>query len=495
MLAPLAADSRTEMSLTNAAKLAFICILTGTRHGRNGRREAAGVAIPQRANAATFINLIQPILNASLLKLPPPYCRAPSGAEVVVASIGSEYAPRVAIERTVSAIASARRALLANRYAVNSLAVEWRWFADLMPVVDEWRDLAGRALEPNVFYEPSFALAAAAVFGHDVGAVLVWSATQPRKLLGFFPARVTQRRYGLKLPVLVGWTHPYAPLGLPLVERDAAEPVITAWFAHLAGNSALPGLLLLPLMTEDGPFAAALGAVLRRARMPCADFARHRRALLAPGEDRSHYLDRALSLHRQKELRRTVRRLTEVGAVLFSAATEPAVLGKEIEDFFALEASGWKGEAGTAAARHVETRSFIKSVVASLGAEGKAAIHRIVLDGRAIAAAITLRSGDGAWYWKTAYDERFARYAPGMLLSAALTEELAEDAAVARTDSCAAPGTAVLDPMWRERLPLCDRLIAVRPEAKFSRACRLETLRGAAVAAVKSIRGRWRRQR
>ena len=105
-----------------------------------------------------------------------------------------------------------------------------------------------------------------------------------------------------------------------------------------------------------------------------------------------------------------------------------------------------------------------------------------------IAAAITLHSGDTAWYWKTAYDENFARFAPGVLLSAALTEELADNAAIARTDSCAAPGNPMLDHIWSERLALCNRMIAVRPEAPFARACRLETLRSAAIAAGKSIR-------
>ena len=53
--------------------------------------------------------------------------------------------------------------------------VEWRPLADLDAIATEWRDLAGRALEPNVFYEPSFALAAGPVFGRDSGAGLVWS--------------------------------------------------------------------------------------------------------------------------------------------------------------------------------------------------------------------------------------------------------------------------------------------------------------------------------
>ena len=125
-----------------------------------------------------------------------------------MASIPADNAPALAIDSAASAIASARRATVADRYAANSLAVEWRSVAELEPIADAWRELAARALEPNVFYEPAFALPAANVFGRDAGALLVWSGTSPRKLLGFFPARIEPRRYGLKLPVLAGWTHP-----------------------------------------------------------------------------------------------------------------------------------------------------------------------------------------------------------------------------------------------------------------------------------------------
>jgi CelD/BcsL family acetyltransferase involved in cellulose biosynthesis len=273
------------------------------------------------------------------------------------------------------------------------------------------RELAARALEPNVFYEPAFALAAAPMLGRGAGAVLVWSGTSPRQLLGFFPARIAARRYGLALSVLVGWTHPYAPLGTPLVERDAAEPVITAWLAHLAAHPALPGLLLLPLTAEDGPFAAALNAILARAQTPFADFGRHQRALLQPREFRMHYVERMLSRYRKKELRRAGRCLAELGALLFSTATEPAAIAGAVEDFFVLEASGWKGTAG-AATYHEDVSGFITAAISRLAAEGKAAISRILIDGLAIAAAITLRSAGAAWYWKIAYDEKFARYAP-----------------------------------------------------------------------------------
>lgn len=400
----------------------------------------------------------------------------------------TDHAPLVALDGAASAIASARRAVVADRYAIDSFKIEWRELVQLKAITDEWRELAARALAPNVFYEPAFALAAAPVFGRGAGAVLVWSGTSPRKLLGFFPARIKTRRYGLKLPVLVGWTHPYAPLGTPLVEREAAEPVIAAWLAHLAGNPKLPGVLLLPFVPEDGPFAAALGAILRRAQMPAAALNRHRRALLAPHGDRSQYIERALGARRLRELRRVARRLGDLGAMLFTTATEPSAVALAIEDFLVLEASGWKGKAGTAAACRDDTSRFIRTGLAGLAAEGKVAIKRVLLDGRAIAATITLRSADAAWFWKTAYDERFARFAPGVLLTAALTEDLVEDVAIAQTDSCATAGHPVMEHIWRERLALCDLMVAVRPQAPFSRARRLETLRSALIAAAKSVR-------
>jgi CelD/BcsL family acetyltransferase involved in cellulose biosynthesis len=394
---------------------------------------------------------------------------------------------------TVSAIASARRAAVADRYAANSLAVEWRSLSELESIVDEWRDLATRVLEPNVFYEPAFALPATRIFGRDAGALLVWSGTSPRKLLGFFPSRIETRRYGLKLPVLVGWTNPYAPLGTPLVEREAVEPVIAAWLAYLADDPELPGLVLLPFLPTDGPFATALDAIVRRAQMPVADFNLYQRAQLVPDGDRLFYVERTVGQHRHKELRRYVRRLGDIGALLFTTATEPETVAGAIEDFFKLETRGWKGKAGTAAALHDDIRNFIASAVSGLAAEGKVAINRIFIDGSAIAVTIMLRSADTAWFWKIVYDEKFAQHSPGVVLAFAVTEDLVEDTTLVRADSCATADHPMIDHVWRDRLTLCDRLIAVRPQASFSSVRRLEMLRNAAIAAAKAVRNQMHR--
>ena len=74
------------------------------------------------------------------------------------------------------------------------------------------------------------------------------------------------------------------------------------------------------------------------------------------------------------------------------------------------------------------------------------------------------------------------------MLSAVLTGELVEDTAVVRTHSCATADHPMIDHLWRERLALANRLIAVRPQAPFSLVRRLEGLRSAAIAGAKSVR-------
>jgi CelD/BcsL family acetyltransferase involved in cellulose biosynthesis len=250
-----------------------------------------------------------------------------------------------------------------------TLLIERRPLAALGDIVAPWRELAGRAAEPNVFYDPGFALAAAPVLGRNVEAILVWSAGTPRRLVGLFPFAVTARRYGVKLPLMVGWTHPFAPLGTPLIDRDACADVVAAFLDHVAGDDALPKLLLLPLINEAGPVRDALRSALARSGGACVAFERHRRALLRP-ETRDGYLDRAIGHKRRKELRRQRHRLADAGPLSFALATTPAEIATALQDFIALEAGGWKGRAGTAMAQHPDIRRFVETAIGALAGNG-----------------------------------------------------------------------------------------------------------------------------
>ena len=157
--------------------------------------------------------------------------------------------------------------------------------------------------------------------------------------------------------------------------------------------------------------------------------------------------------------------------------------------YLALEADGWKGAPEVPHAARRDPRVL----QAPRRAPGYARIAVVQNGGRA--AAITLRSGTAAWFWKIAYDENFARCSPGVQISLDVTELLLADPAIAHADSCATAGHPMIDHLWRERLALSDLLIAPSAEAltQLHVARHLETLRRALISAAKFVRDHARR--
>jgi hypothetical protein len=279
-------------------------------------------------------------------------------------------------------------------------------------------------------------------------------------------------------------------LGAPLIDADAGEAVLDAWLDHVAHDPRLPKTWLLPLFPIESALGRALDSVVARRGGASVSFGEHRRALLAPGATRAGYLDDAIGAKKRKELRRQRKRLGETGQLTAGSAGDPAAVAAALDDFFALEAGGWKGRAGTAARDHADVAAFMRAAVTALGSEGKAQIARIALDGRPIAAMITLRSGDVAWTWKIAYDEGYARFSPGVQILLDVTQALLNDPAIARADSCATADHPMIDHVWRGRLLLADRLLSVGrgPSTAFALVRNLETLRRAAIGGAKSLR-------
>jgi hypothetical protein len=177
-------------------------------------------------------------------------------------------------------------------------------------------------------------------------------------------------------------------------------------------------------------------------------------------------------------------------------ARKPAAVAVALADFLALEAGGWKGRAGSAAIAHEPVRAFMESAVTGLAADGSARVDRLTQAGRPLAATITLRSGDTAWFWKIAYDETHQRASPGVQIALDLTGELLADASIARVDSCATANHPMIDHLWRERLALTDLLIAPNADAlpAFRLACSLEAAWRTAFNAAKRLRSVLRRR-
>jgi hypothetical protein len=82
------------------------------------------------------------------------------------------------------------------------------------------------------------------------------------------------------------------------------------------------------------------------------------------------------------------------------------------------------------------------------------------LDGRAIASKCNFLAGDGAFSFKIAYDEGFARFSPGFLLEVETIRRLHARPELRWMDSCAVPGHPMADRLWLDRRELENLVIA-----------------------------------
>jgi CelD/BcsL family acetyltransferase involved in cellulose biosynthesis len=348
-----------------------------------------------------------------------------------------------------------------------------------------WRELGRRAIESNVFLEPAFARAAVVhLRGNNVGALVVRAGS---RLVGLLPGRVESLSAGRPVATFVAWTHPFAPLSAPLIEHESAEVVAAAMIEALPALPGSPRVALFPLIGEQGAVAGLIADRLARTGQTLCRLDSHQRAILVPsaGEPLA-----AVSAKKLKEMRRQRRRLAERGTLAHTAITGASGIGAAISDYLALEAGGWKGRSGGAAAMRSASSRFLTEAVTGLAAEGKARIDLLMLDRKAVAATITLFSGGRAWFWKTAYDEAFARFSPGVQLALDLSETLGRDRSIALVDSCAVADHPMIDHLWGGKMDVADWLIPLGSRGSFMAELAAERLRRALIAPLKSLRDR-----
>jgi CelD/BcsL family acetyltransferase involved in cellulose biosynthesis len=134
----------------------------------------------------------------------------------------------------------------------------------------------------------------------------------------------------------------------------------------------------------------------------------------------------------RKHLRRCRRQLTEMAKMEVVSSRNAAELPRLFHEFFELEASGWKGEAGegTAIRLHADLTRFYSGLTSRFGETGGCEINLLRLDGRNIAGQFCLVSG-GTWYHlKIAYDESLHRYSPGFVLLEDVLTRLCSDPSI-----------------------------------------------------------------
>ena len=244
-------------------------------------------------------------------------------------------------------------------------------------------------------------------------------------LIGLLPVVSLWRACKILLPALAS-ASPYGTLCTPLLDRGLAEEAAKALMNEARDTGA--HALILRDVSLSGAAMKAFTQALRQQGMRPIILHSHLRACLDARRDADDVLRDALSAKKLKELRRQRNRLAEHGTVRFEIARSPTTSAGAIEVFLALEASGWKGERGTALRQDEGDASFIRSATRGLAETGQCEIVTMHAGDTPVAAAVVLRHLDRAFYFKLGIDERFAKFSPGVQLTLDLTRHLCADA-------------------------------------------------------------------
>ena len=322
-----------------------------------------------------------------------------------------------------------------------------------------WDGLATCAAEPNPFHESWYLLPALRAFDPE-GRITLLRFEAGGELAGLLPVHRPARYYRWPIPHLASWVHPNCFLGAPLVARGLEREfwrAMLCWADAEAGRSLFLHLAQMPL---NGPVYTGLQAVLAEQDRLAATVHREDRALLASDLSPEAYFEASLSGKKRKELRRQFNRLAELGEVTMARTASEEHLARWIEDFLALEHSGWKGTQGSALASHQATTGLFKEALFGAASQGKLERLTLSLDGEPIAMLVNFLTSPGAYSYKTAFDERYARYSPGVLVQ---RENLAllDNPEIAWCDSCAAADHPMIDHIWRERRAIGRLSIAI----------------------------------
>ncbi|HVF89852.1 MAG TPA: GNAT family N-acetyltransferase [Blastocatellia bacterium] len=365
----------------------------------------------------------------------------------------TERDPRPDCEAATAGPAASRRKVDEQRMSV----VVVRDAETLASYVRDWDGLAASAIEPNIFYESWMMMPALRLLagGESVTVALVFARDMLNPsgapiLCGFFPLEAPRAYRGFPARARRLWKHLHCYLCTPLIRAEGARATLSAFFEWLASGSKEAPLMEFTSIAGEGPFRRLLVDYLaERARLHFVSDSRTRPMFrLAPGA--TCYVNTALSGKHKSELKRKEKRLAELGRIEYKsleAGDDPTAW---IDDFLQLEASGWKGRSGSAFNCDEAQAKFFASSAQSAFREGRLRMFALRLDGRAIAQQVYMTAGSGAFAFKVAFDEAYARFSPGMLLEVKRIDHLQSNREIEWLDSCAAPGN-YLSNLWPYR--------------------------------------------
>lgn len=329
--------------------------------------------------------------------------------------------------------------------------------AALRALVPDWEKLAADAAEPNPFYEHWMLLPALEAYGAEgLRCIAVWDSGT---LAALFPMRLRRSWRRMPLTALCSYRHRNMLICTPLIRARSAARCITALL-----QSGLASVVEFDWLSAGGPFYGAMAEAAGDGRWPWMITDAYSRALLVRDRDPRE----CFNSNMKNNLRRWQARLAAAGPLVPVRLAPGDDLAAWTQEFMALEASGWKGRAGSALACRDDDRRFVAAVFGEAFRRGRLQITGLDLAGKPLARHIMLTAGEGSFSFKLAYDETHAKCSPGILAEVDNVRQFMETPGLRYIDSNTARASTGYARVWKDRRTVQRVAIGVRGAGPFA---------------------------
>ncbi len=325
-----------------------------------------------------------------------------------------------------------------------------------------WDRLAGNAEPGSVFSHRWFLEPLLA----EEGRVLAVVEEEPGQWVGAMALDQVERLGRLPVPLWQGVKDANQFLGTPLIHKGSA---LSFWHYLLSGleaHAAGPIGLYVPAIPQDSGAGTALRAISRDTGRRLEVIRTSERAAFTGGADFEAHITGHVPAKRRARLASLARQLeADLGPLQLLSLDGPDLISAWIDDFLTLEKAGWKGKTGSAMGSTTQTEQLFRSAVSGAASHGLGQCLTLKAGDVSLAHSVQFIEGSFGCGFKTCYDERYARYAPGLHLLLCITKLISRQPGL-QFDSCSTPNQASINGLWPDRVTINDYCVGFRGNRK-----------------------------
>jgi Acetyltransferase (GNAT) domain len=253
----------------------------------------------------------------------------------------------------------------------------------------------------------------------------------------------------------------YETASTPMVRAGAELAVLKSFVQKLQQDPNLPSTIFAQSMLAEGPVWEAFQSLSSQNIIRIDIIEAWERSIMRrdAAVSATSYLTTQISAEQRKALRRKMAKLQIAGDLELVITDQASHVPQTFARFCQLEASGWKGQAGTALLHHPDNAAYFSALMTSMTAADRGFIAEVQCDAKTISAGLFVCCDDEIAFLRTAYDESLAKLSPGVILDSMLTTKLYERDNFALLDASTDGAVLPSSMFWPQRRKMAHVVI------------------------------------